>query len=248
MDAHAPTWGVGVSHSGHGRLPLGAWARPGRRVGASRSAREAATRGVPRPHLRSWARPTRGMGVSPLREHSRSPRPNPKTPHLPPLPPPLPTTHHPSATLSKAAHQQPGRAPTRRRPLPASVAQGIEHRSPKAGVAGSNPAGGTEKKQVRALPPTGWRGSRAHARPWRRACAACRKSAQPGSSAVLPCCMAHGKTSYVCLPCRASYKQPYAGHHDHDRPPGSRSGGLWSVASCLECGESAVEVVGCSGS
>ncbi|MFF2326847.1 MULTISPECIES: deoxyxylulose-5-phosphate synthase [unclassified Streptomyces] len=29
--------------------------------------------------------------------------------------------------------------------------------------------------------------------------------------------MAHGKTSYVCLPCRASYKQPFPGHHDHDR-------------------------------
>jgi len=29
--------------------------------------------------------------------------------------------------------------------------------------------------------------------------------------------MAHGKTSYVCLPCRAAYKQPYPGHHDHDR-------------------------------
>ncbi|MFG3319012.1 deoxyxylulose-5-phosphate synthase [Streptomyces sp. NPDC048171] len=29
--------------------------------------------------------------------------------------------------------------------------------------------------------------------------------------------MAHGKTSYVCLPCRASYKQPYPGYYDHDR-------------------------------
>ncbi|MFF7164222.1 deoxyxylulose-5-phosphate synthase [Streptomyces sp. NPDC008086] len=29
--------------------------------------------------------------------------------------------------------------------------------------------------------------------------------------------MAHGKTSYVCLPCQASYKQPYPGHHDRDR-------------------------------
>ncbi|MEV0982596.1 deoxyxylulose-5-phosphate synthase [Streptomyces sp. R-07] len=26
--------------------------------------------------------------------------------------------------------------------------------------------------------------------------------------------MAHAKTSYVCLPCRASYKQPYLGDHD----------------------------------
>ncbi|WP_245687616.1 deoxyxylulose-5-phosphate synthase [Streptacidiphilus griseoplanus] len=25
--------------------------------------------------------------------------------------------------------------------------------------------------------------------------------------------MPHGKTSYVCLPCRASYKQPYLGDH-----------------------------------
>jgi hypothetical protein len=29
--------------------------------------------------------------------------------------------------------------------------------------------------------------------------------------------MAHAKTSYVCLPCRASYKQPYPRYHDHDR-------------------------------
>lgn len=29
--------------------------------------------------------------------------------------------------------------------------------------------------------------------------------------------MPHGKTSYVCLPCRASYKQPYPGHHDAAR-------------------------------
>ncbi|MFJ8360431.1 deoxyxylulose-5-phosphate synthase [Streptomyces sp. NPDC093984] len=26
--------------------------------------------------------------------------------------------------------------------------------------------------------------------------------------------MAHAKTSYVCLPCRASYKQPYVGAHE----------------------------------
>ncbi|MDX3238976.1 deoxyxylulose-5-phosphate synthase [Streptomyces sp. ME03-5709C] len=26
--------------------------------------------------------------------------------------------------------------------------------------------------------------------------------------------MAHGKTSYVCLPCRASYKQTYVGYHE----------------------------------
>jgi hypothetical protein len=30
--------------------------------------------------------------------------------------------------------------------IPAFVAQGIEHRSPKAGVAGSNPAGGTQRR------------------------------------------------------------------------------------------------------
>ena len=34
---------------------------------------------------------------------------------------------------------------TRVKPRHAFVAQGIEHRSPKAGVAGSNPAGGTDK-------------------------------------------------------------------------------------------------------
>ncbi|MEV7090532.1 deoxyxylulose-5-phosphate synthase [Streptomyces sp. NPDC093085] len=26
--------------------------------------------------------------------------------------------------------------------------------------------------------------------------------------------MGHGKSSYVCLPCRASYKQPYGGYGD----------------------------------
>ncbi len=30
--------------------------------------------------------------------------------------------------------------------------------------------------------------------------------------------MAHAKTSYVCLPCRASYKQPYAGDHQRRCP------------------------------
>ncbi|WP_078952038.1 deoxyxylulose-5-phosphate synthase [Streptomyces sp. NRRL F-5755] len=29
--------------------------------------------------------------------------------------------------------------------------------------------------------------------------------------------MPHAKTSYVCLPCRASYKQPHPGRHDHAR-------------------------------
>ena len=29
--------------------------------------------------------------------------------------------------------------------------------------------------------------------------------------------MAHAKTSYVCLPCRPSYMQPYPGYHDRDR-------------------------------
>ena len=45
-------------------------------------------------------------------------------------------------------------------PPPAFVAQGIEHRSPKAGVAGSNPAGGTDltctavrRRSVLALAP-----------------------------------------------------------------------------------------------
>ena len=59
-------------------------------------------------------------------------------------------------------------------PCPALVAQGIEHRSPKAGVAGSNPAGGTNpfpqvKGRFHASPPfpspdqktgpAGWRSS-----------------------------------------------------------------------------------------
>ncbi|MFI1203346.1 deoxyxylulose-5-phosphate synthase [Streptomyces sp. NPDC020883] len=29
--------------------------------------------------------------------------------------------------------------------------------------------------------------------------------------------MPHGKTSYVCLPCRGSYKQPYPDRYSHDR-------------------------------
>ncbi|MER6110664.1 deoxyxylulose-5-phosphate synthase [Streptomyces hirsutus] len=29
--------------------------------------------------------------------------------------------------------------------------------------------------------------------------------------------MGHAKTSYVCLPCRASYKQPYEAYEPHDR-------------------------------
>jgi hypothetical protein len=39
--------------------------------------------------------------------------------------------------------------------IPAFVAQGIEHRSPKAGVAGSNPAGGTRPK----APDRSWSGA-----------------------------------------------------------------------------------------
>ncbi|MFF9754611.1 deoxyxylulose-5-phosphate synthase [Streptomyces sp. NPDC014344] len=31
--------------------------------------------------------------------------------------------------------------------------------------------------------------------------------------------MGHGKTSYVCLPCRASYKQPYDGDRPHRTCP-----------------------------
>ncbi|WP_237547116.1 deoxyxylulose-5-phosphate synthase [Streptomyces sp. SID161] len=62
--------------------------------------------------------------------------------------------------------------------------------------------------------------------------------------------MAHGKTSYVCLPCRASYKQPYPGYHDHDRvcprcaeplihvgsafaPPKRRDTAAWRTLSVL---------------
>ncbi|MFG2831040.1 deoxyxylulose-5-phosphate synthase [Streptomyces sp. NPDC048434] len=30
--------------------------------------------------------------------------------------------------------------------------------------------------------------------------------------------MSHGKTSYVCLPCRASYKQPYLGDRERRCP------------------------------
>lgn len=30
--------------------------------------------------------------------------------------------------------------------------------------------------------------------------------------------MSHAKTSYVCLPCRASYKQPHLGHRERTCP------------------------------
>lgn len=42
-------------------------------------------------------------------------------------------------------------------------------------------------------------------------------SFEPVLRRLYPGRMAHAKTSYVCLPCRASYKQPHPGHHDHDR-------------------------------
>ncbi|WP_033312906.1 deoxyxylulose-5-phosphate synthase [Streptomyces iakyrus] len=45
--------------------------------------------------------------------------------------------------------------------------------------------------------------------------------------------MAHGKTSYVCLPCRASYKQPYPGYHDHDRVCSRCAGPLIHVGSAF---------------
>ncbi|MGR3935859.1 deoxyxylulose-5-phosphate synthase [Streptomyces sp. BRA346] len=35
--------------------------------------------------------------------------------------------------------------------------------------------------------------------------------------------MPHAKTSYVCLPCRASYKQPYLGSYDRLCPRCARS-------------------------
>ncbi|WP_239514035.1 hypothetical protein [Streptosporangium sp. 'caverna'] len=41
--------------------------------------------------------------------------------------------------------------------------------------------------------------------------------------------MAHAKTSYVCLPCRASYKQPYPGPGHDDR-------------SCPRCAEPLIHV------
>lgn len=87
----------------------------------------------------------------------------------PTFPCPRPTaTSAPPATLSAvaqpslAAPLQPCRDPSRMefvrirpnfrhvfRQIPAFVAQGIEHRSPKAGVAGSNPAGGTRSERLR---------------------------------------------------------------------------------------------------
>src|SRR5690606_13162364 len=63
----------------------------------------------------------------------RSPRPGPR-PARPPTP-----IRYPDA-CGPADHGADARGPD------AFVAQGIEHRSPKAGVAGSNPAGGTEKR------------------------------------------------------------------------------------------------------
>lgn len=50
----------------------------------------------------------------------------------------------PTATLAAVARP----ARRGRRHIPASVAQGIEHSSPKAGVAGSNPAGGTYASEL----------------------------------------------------------------------------------------------------
>lgn len=38
-----------------------------------------------------------------------------------------------------------------------------------------------------------------------------------------PADMAHAKTSYVCLPCRASYKQPYDSHRQRVCPRCTRS-------------------------
>ncbi|MEU1307963.1 deoxyxylulose-5-phosphate synthase [Streptomyces cinnamoneus] len=62
--------------------------------------------------------------------------------------------------------------------------------------------------------------------------------------------MAHAKTSYVCLPCRASYKQPYPGRYDRERicprctaplihvgsafaPPRRRDAAAWRALSVL---------------
>ncbi|WP_415950122.1 deoxyxylulose-5-phosphate synthase [Streptomyces sp. KLOTTS4A1] len=45
--------------------------------------------------------------------------------------------------------------------------------------------------------------------------------------------MTHGKTSYVCLPCRASYKQPYPGYHDHARVCPRCAGPLIHVGSAF---------------
>lgn len=50
---------------------------------------------------------------------------------------------------------------------------------------------------------------------------------------LYPSRMAHGKTSYVCLPCRASYKQPHPGYHDRDRVCPRCAGPLIHVGSAF---------------
>lgn len=54
-------------------------------------------------------------------------------------------TPRPTSGLAALANAPSTGPPTRPLQARASVAQGIEHRSPKAGVAGSNPAGGTTR-------------------------------------------------------------------------------------------------------
>ncbi|WP_250573881.1 hypothetical protein [Nonomuraea sediminis] len=45
--------------------------------------------------------------------------------------------------------------------------------------------------------------------------------------------MGHAKTSYVCLPCRASYKQPYSGPGSFDRSCPRCAGPLIHVGSAF---------------
>ncbi|WP_328922047.1 deoxyxylulose-5-phosphate synthase [Streptomyces griseoaurantiacus] len=45
--------------------------------------------------------------------------------------------------------------------------------------------------------------------------------------------MAHGRTSYVCLPCRASYKQFHPGYHERGRVCPRCAGALIYVGSAF---------------
>ncbi len=65
-----------------------------------------------------------------------------------PDPAPASPTREPAQGACRTPPGLPLGCPARFTASPAFVAQGIEHRSPKAGVAGSNPAGGTGKKST----------------------------------------------------------------------------------------------------
>lgn len=107
-----------------------------------------------------------GAGARGLPPHS-----NKREPRTEPIRRPPGTTAHPAPTLVRYAvpgtspcHQEEGWGQRTTPPPPpeprnrhhAFVAQGIEHRSPKAGVAGSNPAGGTTRYSADlGFPPQG---------------------------------------------------------------------------------------------